>query len=195
MKLSAKRLALILLLATAGSCVLPAQESTGTKKESPEPSAAWKWANFVILAAGLGYLIGKYAPGMFRARTAEIQKDIAEAQAVKKDAESRAAAVDMRVQALGEEMERFREQSKLDMQQEGDRIRRETARQIARQDAMAAQEIESAGKIARRQLKEYAAKLAVDLAGQRIRTRVDAGTESALVDSFVADLGREESKN
>ncbi|HEV2201137.1 MAG TPA: hypothetical protein VGR73_15065 [Bryobacteraceae bacterium] len=199
MKRWAKHVATILLLAMAGACVLLAQESTqesgGAKKESPEPSAAWKWANFVILAAGLGYLIGKHAPGLFRARTAEIQKDIAEAQAVKRDAESRAAAVDARVQALGAEMERFREQSKIEMQQEGDRIRRETARQIARQDAQASQEIESAGKIARRQLKEYAAKLAVDLAEQRIRTRVDAATESALVDSFVADLGREESKN
>jgi F-type H+-transporting ATPase subunit b len=195
MKLGAKRLALILLLATAGSCVALAQETTETRKESAEPSAGWKWANFLILAAGLGYLIGKHAPGMFRARTAEIQKDIAEAQVVKKDAETRAAAVDARVRALGAEMERFRAQSKIEMQQEAERIRQETARQIARREVLAAQELESAGKAARRELKEYAAKLALDLAEQRIRARVDAATESALVDSFVADLGREESRN
>jgi len=134
-------------------------------------------------------------PPMFRARTTEIQKNISEAQAIKRDAESRAAAVDARVQALGTEMERFRAQSKIEMQQEGDRIRQETARQIARHDAQAAQEIEAAAKTAGRELKEYAAKLALELAEQRIRTRVDDRTESALVDAFVADLGRQESKN
>ena len=190
-----KRLARILFFAAAASCAVWAQESTETKKESSEPSEAWKWANFVILAAGLGYLIGKHAPGLFRARTAEIQKDIAEAQAAKKDAENRAAAVDARIQALGAEMERLRAQSRSEMQQEGERIREETTRHIARRDVLAAQEIESAGKLARRELKEYAAKLAVELAEQRIRGGVDASTESALVDGFVADLRREEAKS
>jgi F-type H+-transporting ATPase subunit b len=132
---------------------------------------------------------------LFRARTTAIQKDIAEAQAVKKDAESRAAAVDARVQALGAEMDRFRAQSKIEMREEGERIRQETAHQIARLDAQFAQEVESAGKVARRELKEYAAKLALDLAEQRIRVGANAATESGLVDAFVADLGHRESKN
>ncbi len=191
-----KRFVLILLLTLGAACILPAQESGQPKKEEKsEASDIWKWANFVILAAGLGYLINKHMPPMFRARTTEIQKDISEAQAVKNDAESRAAAVDARVQALGAEMERFRAQSKIEMQQESDRIRQETARQIARHDTQATQEIEAAGKTARRELKEYAAKLALELAEQRIRARVDDRTESALVDAFVADLGRRESKN
>jgi F0F1-type ATP synthase membrane subunit b/b' len=53
----------------------------------------------------------------------------------------------------------------------------------------AQQEIETAGKLARRELKGFAAKLALDLAEQRIRTRLDANAESGLVDDFVKDLG------
>lgn len=192
-----KRLAVIMLLAFGASFAV-AQEparSEAQKEERVEFGDIWKWANFVILAAGLGYLMKKHLPPMFRDRTAEIQKDITEAQAIKKDAEARAAAVEARVAALGAEMDRFRAQSKIEMQQEGDRIRQETARQIARQDTQAQQEIEAAGKTARRELKEYAAKLALELAEQRIRARVDDRVESALVDAFVADLGREESKN
>ena len=63
------------------------------------------------------------------------------------------------------------------MQQEAERIRQETAQQIARLDAKAAQEIEAAGKTARRDLKEYAAKLALELAEQRIRNGADAGDQ------------------
>jgi F-type H+-transporting ATPase subunit b len=196
LKNAGRRLALLLLLTFGASFVLLAQAGAEAKKEEKsEPGIGWKWANFAILAAGLGYLIAKTAPALFRARTTAIQKDIAEAQAVKKDAESRAAAVDARVQALGAEMDRFRAQSKIEMREEGERIRQETAHQIARLDAQFAQEVESAGKVARRELKEYAAKLALDLAEQRIRVGANAATESGLVDAFVADLGHRESKN
>jgi F-type H+-transporting ATPase subunit b len=193
-----KRLLLLAVLAFAAALALHAQEGAAgeaAKEETPEPSAALKWGNFIVLAAGLGYLIGKTVPALYRKRTDEVQRDITEAQAIKKDAETRAAAVDARVQALGVEMEKLRTQSKAEMQQEAERIRQETAQQIARLDAQAAQEIESAGKLARRDLKEYAAKLALELAEQRIRTGATAATESGMVDAFVADLGRQESKN
>ena len=205
----ARRLALVLLFTVGGSCIVMAQEAAPSseateqkaeqkpeqKKEAPEGTEMWRWINFVLLAAGLGYLIGTHAPGVFRARTASIQKDITEAQAAKKDAEARAAAVDARVQALGAEMNKLREQSKAEMQQEGDRIRQETARMIAHLEAQASGEIEAAGKVAKRDLKEYSAKLALELAEQRIRTGSNAATESGLVDAFLSDLGRQGSKN
>jgi F0F1-type ATP synthase membrane subunit b/b' len=103
--------------------------------------------------------------------------------------------VDARVRSLGADMEKLRAESKAEMQQEGERLRQETARQIARLETQSAQEIESAGKLARRELKEYAAKLAMELAEQRIRANANAATESGLVDAFIADLGRRESKN
>ena len=80
------------------------------------------------------------------------------------------------------------------MQQEGERIRQETAAQIARLEIQAQQDIEMSGKVARRELKSYAAKLSLDLAEQRVRTRMDAATEQGLVDAFIQDLERE-SKN
>jgi F-type H+-transporting ATPase subunit b len=193
-----KTLLSLTVLALGSAFAVHAQEGTAgsaAKEETREPSAALKWGNFIVLAAGLGYLIGKNVPALYRKRTDEIQKDITEAQAIKKDAETRAAAVDARVRALGVEMDRLRTQSKAEMQQEAERIRQETAQEIARLDAKAAQEIEAAGKLARRDLKEYAAKLALELAEQRIRTSATPATESGMVDAFVADLGHRESKN
>jgi len=195
-----KRLLLLTVLALAGTLAIHAQEGAARgeeakKAEASEPSMGLRWANFLLLAAGLGYLIGKSVPALYRKRTSEIQKDIAEAQGIKRDAEARAAAVDARVKALGADMEKLRTESKLEMQQEGERIRQETARQIARLEAQAAQEIEAAGKVARRELKDYAAKLAVELAEQRVRTGATATVESGLVDTFLADLRHQESKN
>lgn len=188
------RLAIFLMVACAAFVGAQEAEKAGSTEKS-EPGIAWKWANFVILAVGLGYLVNKHLPPFFRSRTAEIQQGITEAQQIKRDAEARAAQVEARLQKLGDDIEQFRTQSREEMQQEGERIRQETAKQLGHLEHQARQEIESAGKVARRELKDYAAKLALDLAEQRVRARLNAGTETALVDGFIHDLQRQESKN
>jgi len=187
-----KRLAAVLALLIVSIACASAQEPAEAKKE---PGIGWKWANFVILAAGLGYLLAKNLPPFFRSRTAAIQKGIAEAQEMKRDAEKRAAQMDARMNALGAEIEKFRTQAGAEMHEEGSRIRRETAKNIEKLQQQAQEEIESASKRARRELKTYAGELALDLAEQRIRTRLDAATETALVEGFVNDLQRQGAKN
>ncbi|HLH43102.1 MAG TPA: ATP synthase F0 subunit B [Bryobacteraceae bacterium] len=176
----------------AVSCM--AQEAGGGT-ESSEPEAIWKWANFIILAVGLGYLMAKTLPEFFRSRTEGIQRSIAEAQQTKLDAERRAAEMDARLAALESEIEKFRKQARQEIEREGERIRNETAAQIRRLEQQAEAEIEAAGKAARRELHALAARLALEMAEQRIRTRLSVHSEAALVDKFLTDLAREGSKN
>lgn len=157
--------------------------------------ALWRWVNFVILAAGLGYLMAKYLPSFFTSRSAEIQKDISEAQKAKQESDQRAAAIDKKVAGLGADIDAFRARARAEMEQEGERIRKETEAQIRKIHDQAQIEIESAGKTARREVRLYAANLALDLAAQRVRSRLDAPTEAGLVDNFIGDLRAEESKN
>jgi len=72
-----RRISSIAMLLLAGAAWLSAQEGGAM----PEPAAGWKWANFVLLVVGLGYLIAKTLPPLFKSRTEEIQKGIAEARA------------------------------------------------------------------------------------------------------------------
>jgi len=189
-----KRLLLVAVLAflplAAQEKAVNEEKSEGSHKstEKSEPSPIWKWANFVILAAGLGYLMSKHLPPFFTSRTGEIQKGIAEAQEMKRDAEKRAAEMEAKLKALGADIENFRTNAAVEMKLESERIRQDTAAQIQRLEDQSAVEIESATKTARRELKEYAANLALELAEQRIRTRLDGPTEAALVDGFVSDL-------
>ncbi len=178
-------LAAMLLL---GATAIHAQEKVD-EPISKDEMLVWKWANFVILAGGAAYLLRKHLPKFFQDRTAEIQKDITEAQAQKQAAEKRAAEMDARLNTLGADIETFRVQAKIEMEREATRIRQETAHQIEKLQKQAEQEIESAGNLASRELHAYAARLALDLAEQRIRTRLDASTEAGLVDDFTKDLG------
>jgi F-type H+-transporting ATPase subunit b len=182
-----KGILLALLLATG----IFAQEKQEQAAETvtKDEMLVWKWANFILLAAGAGYLLSKHLPPYFKSRTGEIQKDITEAQATKQAADKRAAEMDARLNSLAADIENFRAQSKIEMEREAERIRQETARQIEKLQKQAEQEIESAGTLASRELHAYASKLSLDLAEQRIRTRLDAATEAGLVDDFTKDLG------
>jgi F-type H+-transporting ATPase subunit b len=175
-----------------GAAVCLAQEKGG---ESGDELAVWRWANFAILAAGIAYLLVKNLPSFFSTRTSTIQKEISEAQKLKQESEQRAAAILKRVSSLGADIEAFGVQSRAEMEREGERIREQGAVHIRKLKEQAESEIESASKAARRELRSYAADLALDLAGQRIRARLDAGIEAGLVERFVGDLKRQESKN
>jgi F-type H+-transporting ATPase subunit b len=191
-----KRLVLAaFLLGACGACLYAQENREGAAQtaetkteESGDQWIVWKWANFALLAAGLGYLISKHLPPFFRSRTTSIQKGISEAQQTKREAEKRAAEMEERLDKLGAEIERFRTEAHAEMEQESARIREETLKQIEKLQQQAEQEIESAGKTARRELKAYAAELALQLAEQRIRSRLDAATETGLVDGFIRDL-------
>src|SRR5580693_26709 len=110
-----------------GALGIHAQEKEKVEEPiSKDEMLVWRWANFVILTAGAAYLLGKHLPSFFKNRTATIQKDITEAQRQKLDAEKRAAEMDARLKSLGADIEKFKLESKAEMEQEAARIREET---------------------------------------------------------------------
>ena len=147
-----------------------------------------KWANFMVLAAGLGYLVGKNAGPLFDARSRKIRRAMIEASDARKEAEARAAEVDQRLANLEAEIAALREESQKEAQAETERLARQTEGEIAKIQAHAEQEIAAAGKAARMELRRYSAHLAVGLAGGKIRARMTPEAEDALVESFVRDL-------
>jgi F-type H+-transporting ATPase subunit b len=174
-----------------GALLLAPLAFGGDKKEGDDEGKwlPWKWANFLILAGGLGYLIGKNAGSFFRGRTESIQKDMAESGRLKAEAEAKAREIEGRLAALGAEIEKLRDEAKGAFTLEGERIRQETERHLARMQQQNEREIGSMSKAARAALQAYAAQLAVDLAEERIRSRMDAPAQSRLLDNFTRQLG------
>jgi F-type H+-transporting ATPase subunit b len=158
--------------------------------EEKEPSGleVWKWANFLVLAGGIGYLIGKKGGPFFAERSTKIRKDMVEAGEVRQEAETRAAEVERRLANLEAEIAALRAESGKEEEAETGRLGRHTADEIAKTRANAEQEIAAAGKAARLELKRYCAELAMGLAEQKIRARMTPETQDALVRGFVRDL-------
>jgi len=147
--------------------------------------------NFVVIGAVILWAGRKYLPGIFRDRTAAIQKAMQEAQKVSEEARRKLAEIEARLQRLDVEIGAIRDAAEKEGAAEAARIQaaaQEDARKIV---ASAEQEIAVAAKAARRQLTAHAADLAVGLAQKQIH--VDAATDQALIRNFTDQLASEKS--
>jgi F-type H+-transporting ATPase subunit b len=148
----------------------------------------WEWANFLLFAGGIYYLIRKHAGPYYAARAAGIQKDLVESERTAKAAEARAAEVDRRLASLDVDIAALRAESQKESAAEVERYAQQTAAEIAKIGANGEQEIRAAQKEARLELQRYAARLAVELAERKVRARMDTDTEDRLVGGFVGGL-------
>jgi F-type H+-transporting ATPase subunit b len=144
------------------------------------------FVNFAVIAGLIIWASRKFLPGIFRDRTAAIQKAMQEAQKASEEARRKLAEIESRLQKLDVEIGMMRNAAEKEGTAEEARIKaaaEEDARKII---AAAEQEIDASIKAARRQLTAHAADLAVGLAQKQIH--VDAATDQALVRNFAGQL-------
>jgi len=165
-----------------------AHEKAAESHDAGDPLLFWKWVNFGILMAGLGYLFVKQGIPFFRERGAGILKDISDAQKTKADADARATAIEARIANLSTEIAQMQAAASAEMQSEARRLEAETAQTLTKIQSSAEQEIASAAKQAKAELSAHAASLAVELAAGRIRSSLSPSQSNGLVGAFIQDL-------
>lgn len=165
--------------------------AAGAQEEEKGPNVGFMWANFAILAVGLGVLIRKHVPALLRARSEEIQKAIEEAAKLKAESEARLAEIERRLTGIGSEIDKLRIELISEMNAEGNRLRGETERLVTRVHSQAQQEIQFMAKASRLELKAYSAELAIDMASQRIKARMNHDTQHGIVEAFLNDLRKD----
>lgn len=207
------------LLAHAQSETAPAAASTATghepKSDSEESSefrhapivqaigrvlgldtetAAWLFeiVNSSILIFVIIFFVARILPKAIRSRNANIQKKLDEARLETKTANERLATVEAKLAKIGEEIDAIRQQTERDLVGDEKRIKQALEDERQRIVQSAEQEIESAGAAAKRELKRFAAELAVDRAAHRIQLTNES--DKAIIERFSRDLSSEFSK-
>ncbi len=145
--------------------------------------------NFAVIAGVIVWISRTRLPGLFRNRTASIQKAMQEAREASQDANRRLAEIEARLARLDTEIGAMHAAAEKEGAAEEARIKAAAAEDTRKIVATAEQEIAAAAKAARRDLKVFAADLSVGLAQRLIR--VDPDTDRALVRTFSDQLGSE----
>jgi F-type H+-transporting ATPase subunit b len=142
--------------------------------------------NFGVVAGLIVWASKKNLPAVFRNRTAQIQQAMEEARQASAEANQRLADIGARLSRLDAEIAEMRGAAEKEAAAEGARTKA-AAEEDARKIVQAAeQEIAASAKAARRELKAYAATLAVSLAAKQIR--IDPAADRGLVRDFAAQL-------
>ncbi len=142
--------------------------------------------NFAVVAAFVIWALTKNLPGLFRNRTAQIQQAMEEARRASAEANQRLADIGARLSRLDSEIAAMRDAAEKEALAEEARIQAATEEDARKILQSAEQEIAAAVKSARRDLKAYAASLAVSLAAKQIQ--VDTASDKALVRDFASQL-------
>ena len=142
--------------------------------------------NSAILIGAILWFLFRMVPKMYRKRSETLQKQLFDARLATAEANERLTVVEERLSKLGIEIDAIREQTERDSVNDEKRIHDSLEAEKKRLVSSVEQEIESAGATARRDLKKYAATLAVDRAMSEIRLSAD--DDRALIRSFGSDL-------
>jgi F-type H+-transporting ATPase subunit b len=166
--------------------ISPEEKEAIEKRETKD--LIYKSINFVILFGLIVYFLAKPAKEFFESRTASIRKGMSDAAAAREAAEKRLAEIEQKLAHLNEEIAGLRAEAAQEDAVQAEIMRKATEAEGAKILAAAEAEIDVKTRTARLELKAFAAKLAVDLAEERIKNRMTPEAQGRLMQSFVNDL-------
>jgi len=173
----------------------PVVQAVGRKLGlQPEGAARlFEFINFAILAAGVGLFLVKALPRALRARSEKIARELVEARTLTEDADKRLRTVEERLARLDEDIAGLRAQAELEVRRDEVRMKEQLELEKKKIVEEAEQEIASASAHAQRDLKQYAAALAIEQAARSLNLTPE--TDRALVENFAASLGTKRGQN
>lgn len=148
-----------------------------------------KLANFAILAGVLVYFLKSPIAAYLASRATQIRQDLVTAAETRATASAQLAEIARKLQTLPAELEALKAQGAQDVLAEQARIAQAAAVERERLIEQTRREIAARLRLARRELTEHAAELAIDVAGKRITRSITPDDQLRLVDRYTSQLG------
>jgi F-type H+-transporting ATPase subunit b len=149
-----------------------------------------KVLNFVLLFGGLGFVLAKPIRAFLERAAEAVRKTMAEAVSLKDEAEGKLGSIRARLAGLSEEARKIKEGGEAMGGKDKAKISEQAARESEKIRAMAREEIEARAQASRRELRRYAAELAVAAARSRIERRLTPERQARLIDESIDILGK-----
>ena len=149
---------------------------------------AFKWINFAIVAALIVWVFAKKLPPVFRKNAENIGAAINKGTAAKAEADRLLREAETKLANLEKEVAALRAEAHRESAAEVERIRAAAKSDEEKIASAAKGEIEAAERAARTELKDLAAKLAVDGAESLLAKQLTPAVQESLVSNFVKTL-------
>ncbi len=163
------------------------QAAEGEHSEGLLPLVA-KLINFAALVGLLTYFLKAPLAGYLDSRAGEIRQDLVAAAEMRRDATAQLAAIERKLQSLPAELEALKTRGAEDVRAEQARISRAVAAERERLLDHTRRDIDMRLRVARRELVEYAAHLAVGAAERRVTRGITPEDHLRLMDRYTTQL-------
>jgi F-type H+-transporting ATPase subunit b len=185
------RRALVVLMAglvlAAAPDLAAAQDEAAGEHHSLLPTIA-RVVNFALLVGILMYFLKAPIARYLTSRVDTVRHDLVAAETLRSGAQAQLAEVESKLAALPAELDALAARGRDELAREEERLRAATRREREKVLETTRREIDLQARIARRDLVEHAADLAVALARDRVAAQITPEDQARLVDRYTAEV-------
>ena len=150
----------------------------------------WKFLNLAIFTAAGIYVLRRPISQALLARRESIQQEIVAAQTERERALAQVSEADAMLSKLDNDVLAVHEQARKEAEAERQRLATSTAREIEKLKQQASREIETADKVARKELRQFLAKRSIELARESVRSQMRPEDDTHLIKESIGELRR-----
>jgi len=151
---------------------------------------AWKFLNLAIFTTVAIFVLRKKINEALLARRDAIKQEIVSAQQEREKALAQVAEADNKLSHVVDDVRAVREQADEEAKSERQRIAAATDREMEKLKQQSQREIETADKIARKELRQYLASRSIEVARESVRSQMRPEDDTALIKENIGDLRR-----
>jgi F-type H+-transporting ATPase subunit b len=150
----------------------------------------WKFLNLAIFTAAGIFILRKPISQALQARRGAIQQELVAAQQERERALAQVAEADNRLSRLHEDVRAVHLQADEEARSERARFAAATESEMEKLKQQSQRKIDAAGKLARKELRQFLAQRSIELARESVRNQMRPEDDSALIKENIGDLRR-----
>lgn len=150
----------------------------------------WKFLNLAIFTAVAFYILRRPIAEALGTRRDAIKQELVQAQEQKAQAVARMAEAESLVSRLDGEVRAISEQARREADSERQRVAAATSQEIDKLNQQAEREMETADKVARKELRQFLAQRSIEVARENVRGRMKPDDDRALIEESIGELRR-----
>jgi F-type H+-transporting ATPase subunit b len=150
----------------------------------------WKFLNLAIFASAGIYVLRKPISAALATRRDAIRQELVTAQTQREQALARVSEAEDLLSRVDEHVAAIRKQALEEARTEKERVAAATVSEIDKLKQQAQREMEVAGKLARKELRQFLAQRSVELARETVRSQMRPEDDTLLIKENIGDLRR-----